>query len=155
MKRVIVRRPSAFKPAFIKTIDETVDEMLNNAFPEWEKTFGIKFEGKAYPKVNVYDYEERVKIIAEIPGLTKDDVRIEVEEDTLFIIGDKVDLFSNEDESKLIKRELTHSKFSRGFQLDGQFEIGKITASFNDGILHIELPKVTPDKPQKKVVDIK
>ena len=54
------------------------------------RTVGVKpFQGTAYPKVNVYEYDDKIGIVAEIPGLDKKQLKVEVEENVLTISGDK------------------------------------------------------------------
>ena len=66
----------------IEEIDVTglvrIEDVLNQ-FPQIEKQVGVKpYSGTAYPKVNVYEYDDKVGVIAEIPGLDKKDLTIDV-----------------------------------------------------------------------------
>ena len=127
--------------------------MIDNQFPDVVKQVGVKpYQGSAYPKVNVYEYDDKVGIVAEIPGLDKKDLNIQVEEDTLTISGDKHGLFDDAD-AKVIRRELKHSSFKRSFELGELLDGDNIKASFKDGLLSIQVPKVEPKKP--KVTEVK
>jgi HSP20 family protein len=130
------------------------DTIVSAQFPEIEKQIGVKpFSGTAYPKVNVYEYDDKVGIIAEIPGLDKKDLKIEVEDGVLIISGDKHGLFDDSG-AKVIRRELKHSSFKRQFELGELLDGEKIKASFKDGLLSIDVPKVEPTKPKKLSVKI-
>jgi HSP20 family protein len=130
------------------------DSIVSAQFPEIEKQIGVKpFSGTAYPKVNVYEYDDKVGIIAEIPGLDKKDLKIEVEDGVLIISGDKHGLFDDSG-AKVIRRELKHSSFKRQFELGELLDGEKIKASFKDGLLSIDVPKVEPTKPKKLSVKI-
>jgi len=130
------------------------DQIINTQFPEIEKQIGIKpFSGTAYPKVNVYEYDEKVGIIAEIPGLDKKDLKIEVEDGILIISGDKHGLF-DDNGAKVLRRELKGSSFKRQFELGELLDGENIKASFKDGLLSIDVPKVEPTKPKKLSVKI-
>jgi HSP20 family protein len=130
------------------------DQMVSQQFPEIEKQVGVKpFSGTAYPKVNVYEYDDKVGIVAEIPGLDKKDLSIDVEDGILTIAGNKHGLFDDTG-AKILRRELKHSSFSRSFELGELLNGDKVKASFKDGLLSVEVPKTEPEKPKKTSVKI-
>ena len=146
--------PIIDREEFLTPFDRMFDQIINTQFPEIEKQIGVKpFSGTAYPKVNVYEYDEKVGIIAEIPGLDKKDLKIEVEDGILIISGDKHGLFDDSN-AKVLRRELKGSSFKRQFELGEQLNGEKIKASFKDGLLSIDIPKVEPTKPKKLSVKI-
>ena len=131
---------------FLTPFDRLFDKVMENQFPNFTEEFGVKcFEGGAYPKVNVYEYEDKIGIVAEIPGLTKKQVNIEV--------GDKHNV-TDDESAKVIRRELKHSSFKRSFQLGDQLDAENVSAKFEDGILSIGIPKTEPESPKKKFVKI-
>ena len=139
---------------FLTPFDRMFDQIVENSFPDITKSVGVKpFQGTAYPKVNVYEYDDRVGIIAEIPGLDKKDLSIDVEEGVLTIAGNKHGLFDDEG-AKVIRRELKHSSFKRQFELGDLLDGDNIKATFKDGLLSIDVPKVEPKKPTKTSVKI-
>jgi len=146
--------PAIDRDSFLTPFDRMFDQIVSAQFPELEKQVGVKpFSGTAYQKVNVYEYDEKVGIIAEIPGLDKKDLKIDVEDGILIISGDKHGLF-DEKEAKVLRRELKGSSFKRQFELGEQLDGDKIKASFKDGLLSVEIPKVEPTKPKKLSVKI-
>jgi|TARA_B110000263_G_C15304730_1_gene509755 HSP20 family protein len=139
---------------FLTPFDRMFDQIVENSFPDITKSVGVKpFQGTAYPKVNVYEYDDRVGIIAEIPGLDKKDLSIDVEEGVLTIAGNKHGLFDDKG-AKVIRKELKHSSFKRQFELGDLLNGDKIKATFKDGLLSIDVPKVEPKKPIKTSVKI-
>ena len=131
------------------------DEIVTSAFPQINETVGVNpFGNTAYPKVNVYEYDDKVGIIAEIPGLDKKDLDVEVEDGVLTISGEKSHGKFNEAKAKVLRRELKHSSFKRQFTLGELLDGKNINASFDDGILSIEIPKVEPKLPKKHTVKI-
>ena len=63
--------PFPDRDEFLTPFDKIFDQMMDTQFPEVVKQVGVKpYQGSAYPKVNVYEYEDKVGIVAEIPGLT-------------------------------------------------------------------------------------
>jgi HSP20 family protein len=146
--------PAIDREEFLTPFDKMFDQIVLRQFPEIEKQVGVKpFSGTAYPKVNVYEYDDRIGIIAEIPGLDKKDLKVDVEEGILHISGDKHGLFDDEG-AKVIRKELKHSSFKRSFELGEQLNGDKIKASFKDGLLSIAIPKVEPTEPKKLSVKI-
>ena len=146
--------PTIDRDNFLTPFDRLFDQLVSQQFPEIEKQIGVKpFQGTAYPKVNVYEFEDKVGLIAEIPGLDKKDLNIEVEDGKLTISGDKHGTFDIKG-AKVIRRELKQSSFKRQFELGELLDGDKIKVNFKDGLLSIDIPKTEPQKPQKKVVKI-
>ena len=139
---------------FLSPFDKMFDQMVESQFPDVVKSVGVKpYAGSAYPKVNVYEYEDKIGIVAEIPGLNKKQLNVEVEEGVLTISGDKHSTF-NDDGAKVIRRELKQSSFKRSFELGELLNGEDISASFKDGILSVSIPKTEPEKPKKHAVKI-
>jgi len=146
--------PAIDREQFLTPFDKMFDQIINSQFPEIEKQIGVKpFQGTAYPKVNVYEYDDKVGVIAEIPGLDKKDLVIEVEDGKLTISGDKHGTFDVKG-AKVIRRELKQSSFKRQFELGDLLDGEKVKANFKDGLLSIEIPKIEPKIPEKKLVKI-
>ena len=139
---------------FLTPFDKMFDQMVEAQFPEMTKSVGVKpYQGSAYPKVNVYEYEDKVGIVAEIPGLDKKQLNVDVEEGVLTISGDKHSTFED-DGAKVLRRELKQSSFKRSFELGELLDGDNISATFKDGILTVAIPKVEPEKPKKHTVKI-
>ena len=146
--------PAIDRDEFLTPFDRMFDKIVSAQFPEIEKQVGVKpFSGTAYPKVNVYEYDDKVGIVAEIPGLTKKQLNVEVEDNVLTISGDKHGVWEEEG-AKVIRRELKASSFKRSFQLGELLDGDSVDANFKDGILSIEIPKIEPVVPKKHSIKI-
>ena len=158
MTKVTFRKfpaPVIDRDSFLTPFDRMFDEIVGKSFPQINEQVGVNpFQGTAYPKVNVYEYDTKIGVIAEIPGLDKKDLNLEVEEGVLTVSGDKSHGF-DEGKAKVLRRELKHSSFKRQFTLGEQLDGDNISANFKDGILSIEIPKVEPALPKKNIVKIK
>ena len=142
------------RDSFMTPFDKMFDQMVEAQFPDVVKQVGVKpYQGSAYPKVNVYEFEDKVGIVAEIPGLDKKQLNVEVEEGVLTISGDKHSIFEDEG-AKVLRRELKQSSFKRSFELGEQLDGDNINASFKDGVLSVAIPKIEPEKPKKTSVKI-
>jgi HSP20 family protein len=96
-----------------------------------------------------------VEILAEIPGLSKDEVSVDVQENVLTISGQKIkNVDDKESTGKYIRRELKHSSFKRSFTLGDQIDRANPTAKFENGLLKVTLLKVKPTIPVTKKVKI-
>ena len=156
MTKVAFRTTIPFfdRDSFLTPFDKMFDQMVESQFPEVVRQVGIKPYGNtAYPKVNVYEYDDKVGIVAEIPGLDKKQLNVEVEDGILTISGDKHSAFES-DGAKILRKELKESSFKRQFELGELLDGDNISANFKDGILSISVPKTEPEKSKKKFVKI-
>ena len=75
---------------FLTPFDRIFDQVFSTSFPSFTKEFGVDFfEKGSYPRVDVLEYKDKVEIEAEIPGLSKEDVAVEVIENVLTVSGHK------------------------------------------------------------------
>ena len=156
MTKVVLNHalPMIDRDSFLTPFDKMFDQMIETQFPNVVQQVGVKpYQGTAYPKVNVYEYDDKIGLIAEIPGLKKKQLDIEVEDGVLTISGDKHNVWDDA-KAKILRRELKQSSFKRSFELGEQLDGDNISASFTDGILSISIPKLEPEKPKKKSVKI-
>ncbi len=139
---------------FLTPFDKMFDNLVETQFPEVVKQVGVKpYQGSAYPKVNVYEYDDKIGIVAEIPGLNKKQLQVDVEEGILTISGDKHNTFED-DGAKVLCKELKQSSFKRSFELGEQLDGDDISANFKDGVLSVTIPKKEPVIPKKHSVKI-
>ena len=156
MTKLVVHNPFPMidRDSFLTPFDKMFDQIIESSFPDVTKSVGVKpFEGTAYPKVNVYEYDDRVGIVAEIPGLDKKQLNVEVDNGVLTVSGDKHGI-TEDDGARVLRRELKASSFKRSFQLGELLDASRVEANFKDGILSISIPKVEPEKPKKTYVKI-
>ena len=110
---------------------------------------------KSYtPKVNITEDRDNFNIKMELPGLTKEDIKLSVENNVLSVSGSKKEETKTEDKNVIVN-ELFYGEFSRNFNLSKDIKIEAIDAEFKDGILNITLPKVEEAKPVVKEINIK
>jgi HSP20 family protein len=146
--------PTISRENFLTPFDRMFDTLFENNFPDFMSKVGVKpFEGSAYPKVNVYEHEDKVNVVAEIPGISKDNLIIDVEDGVLTIKGSKHG-FEEDPDATIIRKELKHSAFERKFTLGETLDGENIEASFKDGLLSIIVPKLEPEKPKRTFVKI-
>ncbi len=156
MTKVVVNPNLPFfdRDNFLTPFDRMFDQIVEAQYPDVTRAVGVKpFQGTAYPKVNVYEYDDKIGIVAEIPGLDKKQLKVEVEDSVLTISGDKHSVADDEG-AKVLRRELKASSFKRSFELGELLDGDKVSAKFKDGILSVSIPKTEPEKPKKNFVKI-
>ena len=156
MTKVVFNRtiPMIDRDSFLTPFDKMFDQMIESQFPDVVKSVGVKpYAGSAYPKVNVYEYDDKIGIVAEIPGLNKKQLKVDVEDGVLIIAGDKHSTFENT-VAKVLRRELKQSSFRRQFELGELLDGENIKANFKDGVLSVSIPKIVPEQPVKHSVKI-
>jgi len=103
------------------------------------------------PLVDIYDKEKALVIKAELPGVEKKDISIDVSDRILTLKGER----SHNREFKgerYYRKERTFGEFSRSFRLPADIDPDKIKADYKDGILRIEIPKPEEQKPKQITV---
>lgn len=112
------------------------------------------FEQAAYPRLDIRDEANQFVVEVEVPGLAKEDVKVEVNNNVLIVRGDKRKEVE-EKQGTYIRRELKRSSFSRQVcALNENCDVDKIGASFKDGMLTITIPKKAVEPPKDTVRQI-
>ena len=152
MTKIFVKPTHLNRDEFLTPFDKIFDQLMLKQFPNFQEEVGVSFNQGAYPKVNVYEYDDKIGIVAEIPGLDKKNVSVDVEDQVLTISGDKHGF--DDSGGKCITRELKQSSFKRSFNLGDHLDGDGVSAQFKDGMLSISIPKKEPEQPKKKFVKI-
>ena len=139
---------------------EAVNKRFKKFFEDFDSPFfgewGLKpFNSNAFtPRVDVTEDKNNLYVHAEIPGVEKSDIKINVVGDVLTISGEKKT--EQKDENKNYFRiERTSGSFSRSFTLPAEVVVDKINAEYKDGVLSVTLPKTEEAKIVEKQIEIK
>jgi len=126
-----------------------VDSVFNDFF---NRDLFQPTETQISPRLNVEENDNAWTITAELPGVDKNDVKVNYQDNVLTISGEKK--FEKEDKDKNYHRvERSYGKFSRSLNINSAILTDKIDASYKDGVLTISLPKAEEAKP--KLIDVK
>lgn len=101
-----------------------------------------------YPALNVWTNPESAILTAELPGVSPDNLDINVVGETLTLSGER-EPEQVPEEARYHRRERGFGRFSRTIQLPFQVDSGKVEARFDKGVLHVTLPRAEADKPKK------
>jgi HSP20 family protein len=120
-------------------------------FGNFEWRFG-ETTGAWMPVVDIVEEPEFIRIVAEIPGVKPEDVKIAVENNFLTIQGTKLQV--EEKAEKVHRYERTYGAFERTFTLPAVVDVEHIKATYASGLLTLVLPKVEKAKPRQIKVEI-
>ena len=128
---------------------------LNRAFNEpFFRSSGEDGEfnmGSWYPAVDMFDDDDKIVIKAELPGMDKKDISVDIENRVLTLSGERN--YDNEvKEENYYRRERACGKFKRAFNLPADVDSDQIKADFRDGVLKVEIPKPEEQKPKQITV---
>jgi HSP20 family protein len=144
-----------FRNAEVTPFDKIFDDLLSKSFPQLSKEVGVNWLGnEAYPRVDIISYDDKIVIEADVHGLCKEDVNIEITDGVLTISGKKKESSSNQT-GVYIKREIKRSSFRRSFDLSEKILKDKIEAKFENGLLSIKLPLLKEEVYKPQTIPIK
>jgi HSP20 family protein len=140
-----------------EAMDRTFDSLLNRGwfrpfhelFPEWTMTdreFDLRM-----PRVDMLDNEDEILVRAELPGVDKKDLDVNISGQTLTIKGE-TKREEQEQKGEFFHSEITRGTFSRTLRLPVEIDEKKVKAAFNNGMLEVHLPKT--HKVEKKKVEV-
>lgn len=99
------------------------------------------------PHVDIFETENEITLLADMPGVKSDDLSIDLRDDTLTVEGDIATLESQKEE--MIYEEYDTGRYYRQFSLSEVIDQAKIDAQLQDGVLRLSLPKVEKATPRK------
>lgn len=147
----VIRRPTTDSWQALRRLNSVLDE----AFTSWP----FAQEGNALtaawlPPVDVFEDKDSVRIVAELPGVKAEDVKIQLENNVLTLRGEKRQ--SAEEKTERVRRyERSYGTFERSFSLPTTVDPDRIEASYEQGILTVTLPKVEKARPRQIEVKAK
>jgi len=105
------------------------------------------------PPVDIYENENDIVLKAELPGIDPKDVEVRVEDNTLYLKGERK--FEKEVKDESYHRiERSYGSFARSFSLPNSINAEKVKAEFKDGLLTLTLPKREEAKPKTIRIDV-
>jgi HSP20 family protein len=119
------------------------DLWFDRMWPEWPAS------GEEYtPRMDFFEKDGKYIIKADLPGMDKEDISIDIEKDTVTISGKK-ESDKEESNANYYLKESSYGYFSRSFRLPSPVDESKVDASFKNGILKLEMPQKEGGKARK------
>jgi HSP20 family protein len=100
------------------------------------------------PPVDIQETEDSYRLLAELPGLTRDDIQITLENNVLRLSGERK-LEKDVKRESYQRIERTYGAFSRSFSLPHEVNADGVQAAFENGVLTVTVPKAEQSKPRK------
>ena len=115
------------------------DQLVDTMFARGGRSAGTGL--MRAPETDVVETEKEIRVVTEMPGLRRDDIEIDVENNVLTIRGEKREQRTEGEQGKYHLAERRYGTFSRSFVLPRDVDAENIGASFQDGVLTVTVPK--------------
>lgn len=134
------------------------ESRANNLFDVFDRWVNDGFfdgtEKEVVPcRTDILDKGDKYVLRADMPGFRREDINIEIGGGRLTLSAEHKEE-DKEDKKDYVRHERRYSALSRSFDLDG-IDADKISASYKDGVLELELPKVSEAKPESRKIEVK
>jgi HSP20 family protein len=153
-KQETKKEVAQWRPWDLTAWERDMERMMEDVFGRrplaswWPRALGA-----AVPALDLYEEKEEVVAKAELPGIERKDIQVNISDHQLTIKGEK----KKEEETKeknFYRSERSYGSFCRSVELPADVEVDKAKASFKDGVLEIHIPKTEEAKKQPKQVTI-
>ena len=129
-----------------------MEQMMDALWRGWPIRFSLDTtEPLLRPAMDVIENDTNLTVRVDLPGVKPDDVRIEVENNTLTISGEIAETKEEKDQ-RYHYRERCYGKFQRSLNLPNTLDTDKVEASFENGVLHVVIPKLPHAQPKQITV---
>ncbi len=130
-----------------------INRLIRNVFGTDETTETTLLKGAWTPPVDICEDKDNYYLYVELPGLKRDEVKVDYEDGVLTIRGEKKSQREQKDRT-YYRLERTFGQFERSFRVPSRIKEDKIDARFENGVLKITLPKTEEAKPREIEIKI-
>jgi len=142
-----------FNPVDLYKKQKEID-LFNDFLNSFEKREDMNVLVDFKPAVNTREGKEAYHIDVDLPGVKKEDINVDVK-DNILIISGKRETKSEVKEDEYYKIESSYGKFQRSFTLPEKVDLENISASCEDGVLEVVIPKLQIEENSAKKIEIK
>lgn len=140
----LIKTNNGFTPSY----NSILDHFFTDDFLNWPATAKSRNNWGNLPATNIYEDENGYNVDLAVPGMKRDDFKIELKDDTLTISSQRKDE-KVESKDKYTRKEFNYSSFTRSFKLPENIIDGNsISAKYEAGVLKLSIPKKEEAKPQ-------
>lgn len=129
-----------------------IDRFFNDSWPAMAESQAGTFFA---PRVDIKEAGDHYEITAELPGVDKKDIHVHVKDGILTLEAQSTKEEKEEKEGKIIRQERRYGKFMRSFNLGADVQESDIKASFKDGVLKLEAPKIADKVQERRRIEIR
>ncbi|OGG43978.1 MAG: hypothetical protein A3F84_13085 [Candidatus Handelsmanbacteria bacterium RIFCSPLOWO2_12_FULL_64_10] len=134
-------------------IQNEINKVFNGMIAPFSSEEG-ELRGAWTPSVDISETENELVVSADLPGLNKEDIKVNVQNNVLTFSGERKQETKSEG-SNYHRLERSYGFFSRSFTLPATVKADGIKAAYKDGVLRLTLPKVEEARPRQIAVDVK
>ena len=149
----MMKSPAKFRNNFWPRVFSDFLESEN--LPEWSKRF---YDGEAtfeIPSVNVKENEKDFQVEVAAPGFEKKDFKIDCNDGMLTLQAEREEKKEETEKGEMMRKEFSYSSIKRSFNLPANIDEEGISARYENGILHLQLPKVkSAEAPPAKTIKV-
>ena len=150
--KYLIKKPETFLNTLNDDINAILQKSFDNMFPEY--IFHKELNGMAMP-VDVKEYDEKYVLKVELPGISKEDINIDINKSYVKIDANKSFEKEENDKHKYHKSEFRYGNYSRTLYFPYEIDVEKSSGELKKGILELELPKLHSDDKETKKLEIK
>ncbi|CAI8617994.1 unnamed protein product [Vicia faba] len=141
------RRSNVLDPFSLDVWDPFKDFPLSNSFPDNNSAFvSTRVDWKETPEAHVFK--------ADLPGMKKEEVKVEIEDDSVLQISGERNIEKEDTNDEWHRVERSSGKFMRRFRLPENAKMDQVKANMENGVLTVTIPKQEVKKPEVKTIDI-
>lgn len=131
---------------------ETLHDRIQKYFDDFSN-FGFNYSDSFSPKIDISEEKDKINVLAEIPGVKKENIKITLQDNILTIEGEKKKEVEKKDEN-FYRSERMFGSFKRCFTLPVEVDSDKVEAKFENGMLNISLKKLEIKSKSEKVIEL-
>jgi HSP20 family protein len=133
------------------TLSNLIEEFFNtDIFSAWDRELSLS----NYPRVDIIEEKDSFKILADMPGMKKDDINVEIKEGVLAISGEKKEEKVTKEKNRYYHLERNYGSFRREFALPSYVDSEHVEAKYSNGVLELTLKKKETAKPKQIEVKV-
>jgi len=140
--------PTRQLASYRRNMDSLFDEFFGDLFDRGRREISQGWN----PKVDVFEEEDKIVMKAELPGVEKDKIAIDVEGRVLTLKGER-NVEKEVKEENYYRKERSFGRFQRSFTLPQETDSEKIKAEYKDGVLQLNIPKPETQKPKQITIE--
>ena len=137
----------------VSNLERRMSRLFNEALGNLDWQYRDSAGASWVPAVDIFEEADAIRIMAEIPGVNPNAVKISLENNVLSIHGTKEQV-AQERSERVHRYERTYGAFERSFTLPATVDANNIKASYEHGVLTLTLPKVEKAKPRQIEVKV-
>ena len=139
--------------AEVSNLERRINRLFGDALSNFDWQYRDNAGAAWVPPVDIFEEPDALRITAEVPGVSPDNLKISLENNVLSIHGTKEQV-AQERSERVHRYERTYGAFERSFTLPATVDANNIKASYEHGVLTLTLPKIEKAKPRQIEVKV-